>query len=240
MSSSSGTPPEWAVELHLAQQALQRGASQEALPLFEKAVHGARLARSVEGEMTACAGLAMALFGLGRPQPAVAPARRAAELAEKMGQHAEAALFRALVQRLEQDGGEQAASPWFATLTAGQAKLEKGDIEGALPELQRAVELAHAADARGAEATACSLVAQSYLAIQQPADALPAVHRAMALAIELGQEDAIETFRKLEQAALTAIERLGRLDGMLEEAAAAAEQAADGIGGATDEGDGEG
>ncbi len=226
MSSSSGTPPEWAVELHMAQQALQRGASDEALPRFEKAVSGARKARSIEGEMTACAGLAMALFGLGRPQPAVTPARRAAELAEQMGQKAEATLFRALVQRLEQDGGEQAKSPWFAALTAGQARLEKGDIEAALPELQQAITLAQAADARGAEATACSLVAQSYLALQQPQDALPPVRRAIALAHELGQADAIETFGKLEQAALTAIERLGKLDGMLDEVTEAAEQAA--------------
>lgn len=218
MSRSSGTPPEWAVELHLAQQALQRGDSEEALPRFERAVVGSQRAQSDEGEMTACAGLAMALFGLGRSEAAIGPARRAAELAEAMGQQAEAALFKALVLRLEQDGGEQAASPWFSALTSGQALLEQGDVEGALPDLRRAVELAREAGSRGAEATACSLEAQSLLALQRPQEALPSVRRAMELATALGQADAVATFRKLEEASLLAIERLERLDGMLEEA----------------------
>lgn len=225
MSDSTGTPPAWAVELHLGQQALGRGASDAAVPRFEKAVAGAAADGMTEGEMTASAGLAMALFGLGRAADAVKPARRAAELAEQLGQTAEAALFRALVQRLEQDRGEQATSPWFKTLTSGQSALERGDVEGALPDLERAIELAREADVRGAEATACSLYAQSLLALQRPEEALAPARRAMALAAELGQDDAIETFRKLETAALTALERLGKLDGMLEEMQKAADEA---------------
>lgn len=223
--SKSGTPPEWAIELHLAQEALGRGASDEALPYFEKAVAGSMRAQNLEGEMTACAGLAMALFGLGRPQPAIGPAKRAAELAEQLGQQAEAALFRALVTRLEEDRGEQADSPWFSALTAGQSLLERGDIEGALPELRRAIELAQKAEARGAEATACSLEAQSLLALQRPDEALVPARRAIRLADELGQQDAVDAFRKLEDAALVAIERLAKLEGMLDEAAAATAEA---------------
>ncbi len=225
--SKSGTPPQWAIELHLAQEALGRGASGEALPFFEKAYAGAARAQATEGEMTAAAGLAMALFGLGRPQPAIAPAKRAAELADALGQQAEAALFRALVTRLEEDGGEQADSPWFSSLTAGQSLLERGDIDGALPELRRAIELAAQAGARGAEATACSLEAQSLLALQRPEEALDPARRAIALATDLGQPDAVEAFQKLEQAAIVAMERLDKLENMLDEAAAAAEKAAE-------------
>lgn len=36
------TPPEWAVELHMAQKALERGDSADAIPRFEKAAGGAK------------------------------------------------------------------------------------------------------------------------------------------------------------------------------------------------------
>lgn len=217
---SDRRPPPWASALHLAQQKLEQGDSAGALPYFEEAAKGAEKASSAEGEMTARAGLAMALFGLGRAREAVPPARRAAELAEQLGQKSEAALFRSLVERLGQDGGEQARTPWFTALTAGQSALERGAIDEAVPHLERAVEQARAADAAGVEATACSLLAQCQLALQTPEDALPNARRALAIAEALGQADAVATFQKLVAAAETALERARQMQAMVDDAEA--------------------
>lgn len=213
-------PPPWASALHLAQQKLEQGDSAGALPYFEEAAKGAEQADASEGEMTARAGLAMALFGLGHAREAVGPARRAAELAEQLGQKAEAALFRSLVERLGQDGGEQARTPWFTALTAGQSALERGAIEEAVPHLTRAVEQARAADAAGVEATAGSLLAQCHLALQTPDDALPLARRALEIATALGQAEAVATFEKLVTAAETAIERTRQMQAMVDDAEA--------------------
>lgn len=213
------TPP-WAAALHTAQQLLERGEAAAALPHFDEAAGGALLLGSTEAEMTARAGLAMALFGLGRAADAIEPAKRAATLAEQLGQKSEAALFRSLVQRLEADRGEQARSPWFTALTAGQTALEKGEIDEAVPHLKRAAKRAAEASAHGAEATACSLLAQTHLALQQPDDAIPPARRALALARQLGQDDAVAAFERLVEAALTAQARMQRLEETVSEAKA--------------------
>ncbi|MEZ4436586.1 MAG: tetratricopeptide repeat protein [bacterium] len=213
------TPP-WAAALHTAQQLLERGDAAGALPHFEEAAGGALLFGSAEGEMTAQAGLAMALFGLGRAGEAIAPAKRAAALAEQLGQKAEAGLFRSLVQRLEADRGEQARSPWFTALTAGQTALEKGEIDEAVPHLEQAARRAAEAGAHGAEATACSLLAQTHLALQQPDDAIAPARRALALAQQLGQADAVAAFERLVDAALTAQERTRRMEATIADARA--------------------
>ena len=210
--------PPWATALYLAQQKLEQGDSDGALPHFHEAADGAAVFGEVEGEMTARAGLAMALFGLGRAAEAVAPAKRAAVLADQLGQADEAALFRTLVQRLEQDQGEQARTPWFTALTAGRSAIEKGAIEEAVPHLEVAAKRANEAGAHGAEAAACSLLAQTLLALQQPFEALGPAQRALELAKLLGQADAVEAFEGLVEAAEAAQARMRRLEEMTNEA----------------------
>ncbi|MCA9537359.1 MAG: tetratricopeptide repeat protein [Myxococcales bacterium] len=209
--SADEPAPEHHRILVAGQQALEKGQPAVAIAFFERTITVAAKLGDREAEMTAQAGLAMAHFGLGRPADALAPARRAAELAAAQGQADEAALFGALVQKLETDLGG-AEPKWFAPMTKGQAALERGQIEEALPSLEEAARLAREVDATGAEATICSLLAQGFLALHRPKEALPHARRALAIAEQLGQTEAVDAFRKLIAATETAIERVQRIE----------------------------
>ena len=163
MSKKSGAPA-WSVTLLRAEKAMQAGRLDEARAGFEEAIAGARSGGDLTAEMTASAGLAMVWFSSGRPAQGLAPATRAAKLAHAQGLTREAALFDALGERLKQDAMNRVKSPWFTPLNQGQAALQSGQVDAAIEHLQLAVKLARSAGAQGPEATASSLLAQSFLA----------------------------------------------------------------------------
>jgi len=183
--------------LLVGMDALQAGDFGAVIETLEPVAEAAAADGDVEAEVAARGALSQALMLAGRYPAALDQARRGLTLAEANQITGAIPQLRKL---LEMAGEEPAESQQVTTLNAriqeAIPRIQGGD-ESAIAVLQDISRESAAAGLPGPEATARGLLGQALLHFDRRAEAEPELYRALALAEELGNDDAAAHFREL-------------------------------------------
>ncbi|MCC6559194.1 MAG: tetratricopeptide repeat protein, partial [Polyangiaceae bacterium] len=189
-----------AAQLSEGVAALKAGDAQRAVEILAPVAEQARKADLAVLEARVASPLAQALFLTGRREEAQAQARRALEIAETLGQQDAIDHFRDLLATMASAGagapGNPAVSGFHARIQAALEQARGGDPSAAAA-LARIADDARQAGAPGPEATARIFLGQVLAATNQRDQAATELRRALALAEELGDQDAAAHVRAL-------------------------------------------
>jgi tetratricopeptide (TPR) repeat protein len=183
-------------------EAMEARDAMRAIELLTPAADRAHAEGLLPLEASACGMLAQALFVTGRKEDALVRARRALEIAEEAGQEDAATHFRDLLETMEgAAGGTDIPDAFHAGLQAALQQAGTGDPGGAAVKVAALADEAREAGAEGAEATARILLAQLRLAVGDRDAAIVDLRRALEIAEQVGDENAVAHVRGLlEQA----------------------------------------
>ena len=178
-------------------EALQAGDFREVISTLQPVAAAAVAAGDYEAEIAARSALAQALMLAGRYPEALESARRGLAVAEAQGISEALPQLRKLA---ELAGDEPAESQLVTELNARIQEIiprvQAGD-QSAVEALRAVAARAAAERLPGPEATARGLLGQALLHFDRRGEAEPELYRALALAEELGNEDAAGHFRGL-------------------------------------------
>lgn len=178
-------------------EALQTGDFPEVISALQPVAAAAAAAGDHEAEIAARSALAQALMLAGRYPDALEHARRGLAVAEAQG------ISEALPQlrRLAELAGDEPAESQLVTELNARIqeiipRVQAGD-QSAVEALRAVAARAAAERLPGPEATARGLLGQALLHFDRRGEAEPELYRALALAEELGNDDAARHFRGL-------------------------------------------
>ncbi len=138
-------------------------------------------------EASACGFLAQALIQADDAEQAAQFARRAQDIAGRLGDEGAAAHFANVLEAAERHGRPEAVR-MREVFGEGGAELARGEPTGARPKLEEAAQLATDLDEKQYEAHARAMLAQALLLLGEASKALPEAERAAALARDLGED----------------------------------------------------
>ncbi len=176
--------------------ALLDGDQERAIERLERALALAEEVGHPVAESASTQLLAQAYLGLDRIDDAKSMARRAEELAESMGDIDAVLNAKELLARADMDE-EPLISGLASELKWGQEALAKGDLERGLRHLERARDQAIEQEELVPEGSSNGLLAQVYFELGRQEDAIASARRALAIATELGHDEAVKDFESL-------------------------------------------
>ncbi len=196
----------WDEAIAAGRAALAVGDLTVARARFEAAISAAREGAALGPEASACGFLAQTLLQADEAQEAAEQARRAHEIATRLGDESAIGHFASI-----RDAAERHARPEAERMRAlfgeGGAELARGEPAGAAVKLEEAADLARSLGEARYEAHARAMLAQSRLLLGLATTALPEAERAAALARGLGEAALVEQIEHVaEQARAPGIE----------------------------------
>lgn len=210
IAMSSPEETEMSIAFGDGREALLRGDAEQAVTHLERSLKLAKDLghRVAEGASTQL--LAQAYLETGEQDRAETLAEQAKEVSEALGD-AEAT-HRAQQLKEQAEALSQPSCPVeegiAAELRNGQSALSDGDMERGVSHLERARDLAIEQGEVIPEASASGMLAQAYIELGRREDAIAHATRALAIAEELGHEEAARDFRELLEVASTDPEHL--------------------------------
>ncbi len=182
-----------------AHNALQSSDFEAATEALVKAAESAVAAGAAGPEASARGLMAQTLFMLDRKADALVQVARAQEIAAELKDEGALESLKLLEETLKDESPRTASGPWYELMQKGSDAMEAGDFQAGVQALEAAVKTANDAGTAEPEATALGMLAQGLFMLERKDDALQCLERALGLAKDLDDDNAVKHFETLQE-----------------------------------------